>query len=491
MEKRAKDVNKKLIGINAILNTIRTFVTIAFPLITYPYVTRILNVNNLGKYNFSSSIVSYFLLLSGLGISTYAVREGAKYRGNKDAMSKFCSEMLVINIISTIVSYILLLCVLVLIPKLIEYRIVIIIISIGIGLTTIGCDWIFTIYEDFLYITVRSIFFQIIALICMFIFVQDEKDLYQYAFIVLISNYVPYLFNAITIHKYIRFVKVSLAECKKHLRPILILFANSAMTTIYVSSDTIILGFLTNDYYTGIYSVSVKIYSVVKQLLAAIIIVSVPSLSLMYSTNKKKFDCLASEIFNMLLLIILPAMTGVIMLSKEIVDIIAGNNFYTASVSQKLLGIALIFSLIAWFYTSCVLVPAKKENKVLCATIVAAIANIILNFILIPIFQERAAAFTTIIAEMISMLMCIFWGKKEVNIKILKRDLFSVCLGCVFIILICKAVISILNSAFLTIIFSVFMCIAAYGIILLVMKNSILMKIVNTAKCRKYFDELN
>ena len=102
-------MKNKFIGINALLNAIKTIFSIIFPLITFPYISRVLGVENIGIYNFSSSIVSYFTLLAGLGISTYAIREGARYRNDRNKISDFCSEVFSINFISTLVSYVILL----------------------------------------------------------------------------------------------------------------------------------------------------------------------------------------------------------------------------------------------------------------------------------------------------------------------------------------------------------------------------------------------
>ena len=102
-------MKRKSLGVNALINSIRSIVNLIFPLITFPYVSRILSVNGMGIYNFSSTYVGYFLLLAGLGIYTYAIREGAKFRNDREKMSQFASQVFTINIVSTLVAYVLLL----------------------------------------------------------------------------------------------------------------------------------------------------------------------------------------------------------------------------------------------------------------------------------------------------------------------------------------------------------------------------------------------
>ena len=125
-------MQQKSIKRNAILTTVKTLLSLLAPIITFPYISRVLSVESLGKYNFSSSVVSYFVLLAGLGISTYAVREGAKIREDREEISRFLSEIWVINIVSTIVAYILLILCIAFINKLVSYRIIILIVSLNI-----------------------------------------------------------------------------------------------------------------------------------------------------------------------------------------------------------------------------------------------------------------------------------------------------------------------------------------------------------------------
>mgnify|MGYP003494952074 FL=1 len=155
-------MNKKIsLSLNAFLNSLRSVLNLLFPLITFPYVARVLSVNGVGIYNFSNTYVSYFILIAGLGIATYAVREGAKYRDNEEKISQFASQIFTINIYSTIIAYVLLVGSLLIFKNLHNYISCILIFGLQIIFTTIGTEWIYIIYEDYLYITIRSILFKI------------------------------------------------------------------------------------------------------------------------------------------------------------------------------------------------------------------------------------------------------------------------------------------------------------------------------------------
>ena len=192
-----------------------------------------------------------------------------------------------------------------------------------------------------------------------------------------------------------------------------------------------------------------------------------------YLAEKKidYFNRTANQILNALVVIVVPAMVGLIALSKNIVFIIAGQEYVDANISLKILSVALLFSIFSWFYTSCILIPYRCENKVLMATIVAALVNIGLNFILIPTFQQNAAAFTTVIAELLSMVITWWYGRKYFRVSFLKKDILSVAIGCLAIWTICSISEKYISSVLISTVFSVTASVVIYMIVLLIMKN--------------------
>ena len=126
---------------NAFLNVLKTVSSVIFPLITFPYVSRVLEVESIGAYNFTSSVISYCLLFAGLGVSNYAIREGTQYRNNKSKIEEFISEVFTLNLVSTILVYIVLFILLMTVPKFENYSLGIILMSSEIIFATIGVNW--------------------------------------------------------------------------------------------------------------------------------------------------------------------------------------------------------------------------------------------------------------------------------------------------------------------------------------------------------------
>lgn len=475
----------KSIKINMILNGIKGLLGVLFPLITFPYVSKILGVENIGKYNFASSIISYFVLLAGLGISTYAIREGARIRDDKEKLNQFCSQIFTINFISTVFSYLLLFLLIFLVPKFQDYSILLYILSVQIAFTTIGIEWIYSIYEDYKFITIRSILFQLLSLILLFLFVNTNSDLYIYTIISVLASVGANIFNLFFSRKYCHISITKKMNLKKHIKPILVLFATTIAITIYVNSDITILGFLTNDTYVGLYSVSTKIYTIIKSLLAAIVVVSIPRFSALLAQNKKEeFKSTAEDIYKTLLTFVIPAVVGIITLRKEIILIVSDTNYLPASSSLALLSIAIFVCLGAYFWGQAMLVPLKQEKKVLKITIISAIVNIVLNLLLIPFWKENAAAITTIIAEALAFIYCKYETKKIVKLNSFSKTFIKSLIGSSMILLISFLVKKIFTGLVLTTTLIILMSVISYFIIEIILKNEIILYYADKIKLK-------
>lgn len=479
------DNKKKSVSVNAILNVIKTCLSIIFPLITFPYISRVLQTDNIGKINFASSINSYFLLLAGLGISTYAIREGARIRNNKKELTDFASQIFSINIISTIGAYAILLIVLKFSPQLNDYKYLILIYSIQIIFTTFGVEWIYSIYEDYLYITIRAFLVQIISLVLMFMFVRYKQDYTTYVLLCVFASSAMYVFNFVHSRRYCRIRFTLEIDWAKNLLPIMVLFANSISILIYVASDITILGLICGDHQVGLYSVSVKVYSIVKQAINAIVVVSIPRVSYYLAQgDEEHYYDLLNRIFKGIISMCLPAIIILFVLAPNIIEILSGNSYLGATSSLRILCIAIIFSLVASFLVSVVLIPKRKEKIVLFATVCGALLNIGLNLVLIPQWKQDAAAFTTLIAEAGTVTICFLALKEEVKRFSLSRTFLNSIVSCI-VMCVCIFVLNYVSTtliSFLRVIIIAPICFSSYIICMLLLKDETFWSILNKAK---------
>ena len=477
----------KSIKLNAVLNGFRSVLNILFPIITFPYVSRVLLVKGIGIYNFSNSIVSYFLLIAGLGINTYDIREGARLRDNRSKITQFANQVFTINIWSTGLAYLLLFICLIVFSRLHSYLSCILIFSLQILFTTIGTEWIYQIYEDYSYITIISIVFQIISLILLFIFVRSPQDYLKYAAITVFSTVGSNVLNFIHARQYCHIHLVWRFNWKVHLGPIIILFFASVANMIYVNSDITLLGLMKSNYLVGIYSVSSKIYQIVKTLISAILIVTVPRLAMLFGKQRmKEYKSILVKLSNVLVLLALPASTGLFMLAREVVLIISGSKYLRAVNSLQILCFAYIFSILAWILSDCVLIPAKREKCVLRSMSESAILNVVINLALIPFWNEDAAAFSTVLAEVCMFIVNYHYAKDLVKdvftSKTLLHTFISSIIGCIGIILVCVLCNYSFQSLIIRTIFSVVLSIIMYGAILILLKNEFAISMLNRAK---------
>ncbi|AVK50122.1 hypothetical protein AXY43_20190 [Clostridium sp. MF28] len=468
---------------NAVLNIVKQICQVLFPLITVPYVSRVLSAENYGRYNFANSIISYFSLIAALGITNYAIREGARVRDNKEEFEKFSSEIFTINCWSTMVSYFFLFGILIVSEKLHSYTMLILIQSLVILFTTAGVDWINSIYEEFTYITIRYIIIQCLSVVAMLMIVHNESDYILYALITVCANAGANLMNIIHVRKYVKLRFTFKPNLKKHMLPMLLLFCNTIAVTIYVNSDATMLGILVSDQAVGIYSLVAKVYTIVKQLLSAILIVTLPRFSVYLGNNDiDKYNCLLKKVFNALISILLPAIVGLFMLSEHIINILGGTEYQDGYIALKILSIGLMFAILAYFYSGCILLPYKKEKNFLIATIMGALANIVINFIVIPRYSYIGASSTTVLAELIVFAFCWYYSRKLVQVKFDRKVLLSVGISCIAIIIICHFTTIKLGVGILPGIVSIALSGISYLLIMLLFKNEIVMQFIRSIK---------
>lgn len=474
------ETRQKSLKLNMLLNIIKNVTAVIFPLISLPYVTRVLGVESLGKYNFCTSVMSYILLLAALGIESYAIREGSKYRNDEEKFTKFASQIFSINLLSTLMAYLVLAILMVLVPKFEVYIPLLLILSAQIFFTTVGVNWIYNIYEEFAFITLRSVIVQILSIIAMFVFIKTPDDIYKYAIITVVASVGANIFNFFYSRRFCKLKVTFKIHFKEHMKPILLLFALAATVTIYVSSDNVILGFIKGDYYVGIYSISVKIYTIVKSLLAAAIVVLIPRLSMLLGEGRNdEANHVANDIHHTIYTMSIPGVVGLIVLGEQIILLIAGDTYASAISSHIILSITMIFNLGAYFWGTAVLISVGKERVTLVATIVSAVLNVALNIVLIPHLAEDAAALTTLISEFVAFLWCYICGRKYIKVSGEISVILKSIIGSLPIVMMPLLLKFIKDSLVLYTLATVFLSVVCYVLIEILLKNYVIIDILN------------
>lgn len=460
---------------NALLNSIKTIFSVLFPLITYPYILRILGVENIGKVNFGNSIVSYFVIVASLGINSYGTRGVAGLRENEKKCKEFIDELYTLNLLTTLFAYALLFAFVCLGNQVNKYKILILVQSLVLLLNHVGVEWIYTAFEKYFYITIRTIASQIVALTLMFLFVKEKEDYILYALIIVLSNGFASVANFLCLKKKERPHLYFSKNVKTHITPMILLCCNLLAITVYVNADITMLGLIKDEHSVGIYSLSVKVYLIVKQVITSIIAVSMPRLSYAYNNNGNKgLKSLGSKILKSILFITVPVSLGVFLLSPEIVMVVGGERYLKSIMPLRILSIALFFASVGGFFSSSILLAIGKEKNILIATFASAGFNILANLFLIPLWAENGAALTTVLSEAIVMIMCVYYAKREISIGIEKKTVFELFLSIGWIFFVCFCSKYLIESYFIRCIVSFLSGAIGYAFILLLCKEELL-----------------
>lgn len=474
---------KKSIKLNAILNVLKSTCGVVIPMITYPYVSRVLGVSNYGKYGFSESIVTMLAIIASLGIPTYAVREGARYKDDPDKLNKFCSEVFNINLMSLAISLLLLVVLRLTSRKISANWILICLLTINTISNVVGREWITSIFEDFLYITIRYLIFQLISVVTLFVFVKGPSNLVVYAFTVVLANASGYLFNILYVRKYVPYLLRFKLNLKKHLIPILYLFGVNLAIQVYIKSDIVILGFLTDDNSVGLYTLVSRIYSVVKMVLNAIIMVAIPRVSLYLGKRRiDEYNELLNNLRKYLYTMALPCIVGLFFESKNIMLLMGGAEYLDGSRSLQILCLALFFAVFGCFYSQGVIVPNRKDKVFFFATLTAAVINIGFNFVLIPFWGIEAAALTTVMAEICVFSICRVKSRKLATFSIRSKDFIAAIVGCIIIGFCCSIVNQIQINGMIQLAISIVLSILLYLVVLSAFKSSIVTEMLSFVK---------
>ena len=399
-------MGQKSIKLNFILNASLSMLNVIFPLLTYPYVSRTLGPDNLGKIRFFASFVEYFVLFSQLGLPTLGVREVAKVRDDKEKLSKLVQELLIINLVVSVISYILLGICMLCIPKVVDNRALVAIFSLNIFFGAIGIEWMYRGLEEYGYITLRSVIFKIISVIAIFMLINSENDYLIYGAILVFATSGSYICNYIYARKYISFKPTGGYEFGKHIRNAMIFLGMSAATTIYTSLDSLMLGFMKGDTEVGYYDAAVRVKNILVTLITSLGTVILPRTS--YYIEKgllEDFKAVIVKALDLVWCAALPCMVYCMMFAYPIVMVLAGDKYKPSVMAMIVITPTIFFIGMSNIFGIQMLVPLGKEKSLLIAEICGAIADLVLNAILIPKFGATGAAIGTLAAEFVVMFI--------------------------------------------------------------------------------------
>lgn len=463
----------KSVKFNFIMNFILTASNFIFPLITFPYVSRVLGASGTGKVSFAISVVSYFTMVAALGVPTYGIRAAAKARDDQEKLNRTTQEILIIHLFMMILVSIAYIMAILFVPRFQSDRILFLVVGVSILLDPLGVNWLYQGLEQYGYIAKRSIFLKFVGVILMFMFIHSPDDYVFYGVTSILASAGSNVLNFINLRKYVSLKSVGDYNIKQHLKPILILFAQVVAVNIYTNLDNVMLGFMKTDLDVGLYAAAVKVKTILTSLVTSLGAVLLPRLSYyIMEGRKEEFQALIKKAYNFVIVIAFPLMLFTIFYAKDCLICLSGNEFIGATLAMQIIAPTIVLIGLSNLLGIQVLTPLNREKQLVYSVVAGAVADLILNMVFIPEMGAAGAALGTLVAEAVVLMVQILY-LKDLFFKIAKQVQY----GKIVLALILASVISIrcsniVDMVFLKLLIAGMSFFGIYGLILLLTKEN-------------------
>lgn len=458
---------------NYIYNLGYQIITILIPIITAPYISRVLGVENIGIYSYTVSIVTYFILFGTLGTSIYGQREVAYLQSDKENRSKVFWEIFLLRSITiafSTITYILIFC----IDG--QYADIQRILLLNIIANGLDISWFFQGIEEFKKITIRNTVIRVISFICILIFVKDVQDLKIYVLIYSSTEIFGAACLWIKAKKYIDFLMIKKIKIFKHIKPILTLFIPQIAIQIYTVLDKTMLGIILQDMsQVGYYEQSQKIIKLLMTIVTSVTTIMMPRIANYYAEGKEnEIKEYMYKTLNFILLIGCPMVFGLISVSKSFIPIFFGEGYSEAIPILKTMSCIILFIGFSSVIGNQYLITTKRQKEYTISVIMGSIINFILNVILIKKYLSIGAAIATVIAEFSVMAIQLYYVRKELNIKKIIKTSFNYFYASVIMMLFCIYIENIIEGYKKTLIIQVVVGVIIYTAILYLLNDKML-----------------
>ena len=421
---------------NFIYNFCYQILIMILPLITTPYISRVIGPEGVGIQSYTYSIANYFVLFAMLGINNHGNRSIAMIRDDKEKLNRTFSSIYSMQFIMSTIMILLYSLYIMFIAK--ENKIIFLIQAIYIISALLDINWFFFGIEQFKLTVIRNAIIKLFSVLSIFIFVKNSSDLYLYSLILSLGTLIGQFVLWKYLKRYISFVKVSKKEILKQVKPILTLFIPVIAISIYKIMDKIMLGSMNSMIQVGYYENSEKIINIPLGVITALGTVMLPKMSNLYATgNEEQGNKYIGLSLEFVMFISFGAMFGLIGVSPVFIPIFLGEKFIDCVNIVSIMAVTILFLAWANVIRTQYLIPKKKDKIYIVSTIIGAVVNLLINFLLIREYGAIGAGVGTIFAE---ASVCIYQSimiKKELNISLyLRKVLLYIVPGAIMCIVI-------------------------------------------------------
>lgn len=409
----------KSIKKNLVFNILLNVSNVLFPLITAPYVARVLMPEGVGMFNFANTFAGYFALLAALGIPTYGVREVAKCGDDNKRLNSLVSEIFTVNVITTIMTSFVFVLSVFLIPQMQEHLLFFLAAGFVIYSKPFNVEWYFQGREEFGFITMRSLVIRVIGIMGLFLLVHSKDDLFIYLLLSVFTSIVNQIWNYIMMIKSGVRPRIVSTGLKKHLHPLFILFSSSIAISIYTVLDTIMLGFISSYSEVAFYNNASHIAKSFLAVVTSLSIVAMPRLSYYRETdNWNEINNLIKKSTSIVAFLALPITFGIVCISPSFVPLFYGDAFYGAIIPLQIMAFVIMAIGFNNLTGVQVLVGLGHDKLFLYSVLVGTFSNFSLNIVLIPLYGAVGASLSSVIAETLILFVTTYFVVSRTPIKL-------------------------------------------------------------------------
>lgn len=474
-------MKKKSVTKNYIYNLIYQILVIILPLVTAPYISRVLGAENIGIYSYTLSISAYFIMFGSLGIALYGQREIAYNQKNRKKKSIIFWEIVLLRIITMSISitifYFTFAC-----GK--QYQMYYKILMLEIIGNCVDISWFFQGLEEFKKTVGRNMLVKLISIVCIFTFVKAPDDLPIYFEIYVLSILIGNISLWLYLSRYLKKIKIKELHIFRHLKPTISLFIPQIAIQVYTLLDRTMVGaIVSNKSEVGYYDQGQKIIKMLLTIVTSLGTVMLPRIASTFAKgDKEKITSYMEKSFNMVFLIAFPMIFGVIAVSKAFVPVFFGQGYEKVTILMSIISPILLLIGLSNVTGTQYLLPTKKQKEFTISVVFGAIVNFILNICLIWDFGAIGASIGTVVAELAVTVVQIYFVRKDFNLKkvfkLAKNYFISSIIMCIICLTIGRFIKNDLLSTILQIIFGGL----TYIICLLVIRDTFVFDIIDKVK---------
>lgn len=408
---------------NFIMNAALSVSSFLYPLITYPYVTRVLGAEYYGKVVFASYVATWVSMFAQLGIPTYGIRACAACRNDKAKLRKTVLEILTLNVITALLVYAVFILTLFLVPRFRQDPALFLIITIPVLLNAFGADWFYKGLEEYGYVTARDTLFRVLSIIVLFLTMHTRADYRIYGVMIAVADGGPGIMNFLRLRKQLggfsdgqaaQTADTACIDWQQHVKPVLTFFMLSVAISIYTSMDVVMLGFLSSDTQVGYYGAATRMKALAVSFVTALGGVLMPRVSNYLAEGKEQeFRELVKKNFSFVLLVSVPMMVFLAGAADQVIFLLSGTDFAGAVLPMQVISVTIVMIALTNVMGMQILVPSGREKLTTVSTIWGACVNLIVNLLMIPKFGAMGAVIGTVLAELTVLAVQTFFLRKE------------------------------------------------------------------------------